>query len=149
MSDSREHPQTEPLTLDQAIQVKVAHLNMIQGVVSRVAGYSASIKNFCVTIVAAVLALYSQRPDEHLAWLALLVVVVFGLLDARYLCVERAFRSLYNSVRREPLSKGSDFYIGPTFEAAHKTREAVLSWSVLWFYLPFLAAIALLLVVLK
>jgi len=73
--------------------------------------------------------------------------MVFALLDARYLCTERAFRSLYDSVRKEPLSKISDFYIGPTFEAAHKTREAVFSWSVLWFYLPFIVAVLLLLVV--
>jgi hypothetical protein len=137
----------EILTVDQAIQLRVAHLTLIQGIISRIASYSAAVKGVSVTIVTAILALYSQKTDLRLGLMAVIVIAIFALLDARYLCSERAFRSLYDSVRRQPLRKASDFYIGASFVVAHKTREAVFSWSVLWFYLPLAGAVVALLIV--
>ncbi len=41
-------------------QMRLAHLNMIQGIIGRVSWFSATIKNFTVTICAGVTALSFQ-----------------------------------------------------------------------------------------
>jgi hypothetical protein len=73
----------------------IAHLNTIQGVVSRLANNSASSKTWCVTAVAALLSLGGAEHDPHIFWIAIVPILVFGYMDTMYLAQERAFRSLY------------------------------------------------------
>lgn len=47
---------------DKLVDLRIAHLNMIQGVISRMSGFSASAKNFCVTVSAAIIAVAFQKP---------------------------------------------------------------------------------------
>lgn len=137
------------LSLDQKIEMRTAHLAMIQGVIGRMSGYCAGLKNFCVTVVAGIFAFYSQRPDDRVLLFAFVVVGAFALLDARYLCLERSFRSLYDSVRLAPLTEATDFYIGLKHRADHSAHAAIFSWSVLWFYLPFGVSMIVLYLVFK
>jgi hypothetical protein len=74
------------------------HLALIQGVVARQAGNSFLIKGWTITLVAGLSALASDKSDRSFAWLAVGVVVVFALLDAFYLAIERSFRRLYADV---------------------------------------------------
>ncbi len=74
---------------DKRAELWVKHLEMIQGIVTRIAGYGASLKNYCLTLTTAVcgFAITLQRP--LVAALALLPLVIFAVLDAQYLRVER------------------------------------------------------------
>jgi hypothetical protein len=74
------------------------HLALIQGVITRMAGNSFLIKGWTITLVAGLTALATDKSDRSFAWIAVAVVIVFALLDAYYLALERAYRTLYADV---------------------------------------------------
>ena len=98
----------------KAAELRVKHLEMLQSVISRMAGQGATLKNYCITLTTAVcgLAITLERPLANL--LALLVVTIFALLDAQYLRLERRFRSMYERVRLENWSARPSFEISLT-----------------------------------
>lgn len=67
-----------------------SHISMLQGIINRMAGNSANCKNWTVTLVAAMLVLLV---DKNLkipnAWICLIPVGMFYLLDCYYLGFER------------------------------------------------------------
>jgi uncharacterized protein (DUF486 family) len=77
---------------EKIAELSVKHLEMIQAVVARLASYGAALKNYCLTLTTAVcgFAITLQRP--LVAALALLPIVIFAVLDAQYLQVERRLR---------------------------------------------------------
>ena len=77
---------------------KVNHLEMIQGVISRMASNSFALKGWAVTLVAGIFALSSKDADKLYFLVAYIPIVVFWGLDAYYLLQERLYRALYNSV---------------------------------------------------
>jgi len=83
-------------------EATIAHLNMLQGVINRMASSSFALKALAVMIAAAVIALASTqqfgRPILPVA--GLLPVVVFWLMDAQYLRLEKLYRALYDDVRK-------------------------------------------------
>ena len=104
---------------------KLAHLQMIQAVVTRMAQNSFSLKGWSVTLASALLALSTNVPDKTLVrLLALLPLLMFWILDGYFLGQERRFRQLYDSVRLDA-EDGVDFamsrkglpsdWLGPMF----------------------------------
>src|SRR3546814_2746520 len=81
------------LSTDKLVDLKIAHLNMVQGAVTRMAGFSASAKTFCITILAAIIALAVQAGTAKLALGAIVAVICLGLLDLYYLTLELRFRA--------------------------------------------------------
>ena len=67
-----------------------AHISMLQGIINRMAGNSANCKNWTVTLVAAMLVLLVDK-DMQIpnAWICLIPVALFYLLDCYYLGLER------------------------------------------------------------
>ena len=78
-----------------------AHLSILQDVIRRMAGNSASCKNWCVVLVAAMLVLVARTDTPAYALLALLPTLLFCILDAYYLALEQAFRRSYNDFVRK------------------------------------------------
>lgn len=74
-----------------------AHLNISQGIISRMANNSANCKTWCVTLVAAILVLVARTDTPVYALIAFVPTILFLFLDAYYLELERYFRGLYNS----------------------------------------------------
>ena len=127
---------------EKFVDLRVAHLNMIQGVISRMSGFSASAKNFCITINAALIAVAFQRQVLWLGGSALMVVVLFCLMDSYYLSLERRYRALYEDVAARPLDAESDMSLkarGPTWRCF---GDSILSVSVFPFYLLLMASMA-------
>src|SRR4051794_12614264 len=75
---------------------RVKHLEMIQAIVTRMAGNSFLLKGWSVTIVAGLFALGGKDANATLVFLAIVPIVIFWGLDAYFLCQERCFRALYN-----------------------------------------------------
>lgn len=98
---------------DQLHSTRVAHLNMIQGIVSRLATFSANAKNFCVTIVAAILGIAFQQQLPLLLIAAAFVVISFGALDVYYLAQERRFRDFYRDVANRPIADAGQLDLTP------------------------------------
>ncbi len=128
--------------LDQA---RIAHLEMIQSVIRRMATITIVLKALAVALTAGVLAFAGAAPDPTaLVVLAALVpVLMLWVLDARYLRLERLFRRLYDTVRRGAAAE--PFTMDVTrFEADEASSLAsAASWSVSWVY----GAIAIVLIV--
>ncbi len=79
---------------------KQKHLEMIQGVITRLSGNSSSAKAWSVGLVTALFALAAHDAERRFAILAVLPALVFWGLDAYYLRCERLSRKLYDAVRR-------------------------------------------------
>lgn len=84
------------------MESKIAHLNMIQAVVSRLASNSFLLKGWSITIVSAIVALAAKDGTPKLVALALFPAIAFWALDGYFLSKERLFRDLYNRVRLLP-----------------------------------------------
>ena len=78
---------------------KVAHLQMIQGVIARMASNSFLLKRWSVTLVAALFALAAANANVLFVYLACFPTFMFWALDAYFLRQERLFRRLYDEVR--------------------------------------------------
>ena len=73
------------------------HLEIMQGVIQRMAENSRSCKLWCVTLVAATLVLVARTGEPQHALIALAPAVLFWILDSYYLSLERGFRDSYNA----------------------------------------------------
>ena len=76
-------------------------LQMIQAIITRLAGNSGALKGFAVTVVTALLGVSINTHQASYAWLGTYPIVVLGLLDAYYLALERRYRDLYNNAVNE------------------------------------------------
>jgi hypothetical protein len=81
---------------------KLKHLELCQNVISRMAGNSFLLKGWSVTLTAGLFALAANNANRHFAWIAVMPVTVFWVLDSFYLRQERLFRALYDDVREKP-----------------------------------------------
>jgi hypothetical protein len=126
---------------DKIADLRVKHLELIQLVIARMANYGATLKNYCITLIATVcgLAVTLQKPWAGL--LALLPTVIFAVLDARYLCSERRFRGLYDKVRREDWSTPPSFEISLRSAPPEPLAGCFLRWAILGFYAPLAVAV--------
>ena len=125
-----------------------AHLSIVQGVINRMAGNSASCKNWCVVLVAAILVLVARTDTTDYAPLALLPTLLFLFLDAYYLALEQVFRNSYNAfVRKLHGDDGivlTDLYVVRPVGAVNKQMLVSLRSTAVWpFYLMLVVAIAL------
>ena len=77
---------------------KEKHLEMIQGVVNRMASNSFFVKGWMVAIAAAILALSIKENDFRLYLVILVPNTFFWWLDSYYLYQEKLFRKLYDFV---------------------------------------------------
>jgi len=79
------------------MSAKETRLQMIQGIINRLAGNSSAFKGWMVTITSALLGVAINNKKEYLGWLAVYGVSVLGVLDAYYLALERSYRQLYKT----------------------------------------------------
>lgn len=91
------------LTMEDEKQAVIKHLEMIQGVVSRLAHDSFLVKGWSMTLLAAgVIFIAREEIHSGLVMLAFAVPIFgFWLLDAYFLWQERMFRNLYDKVRQK------------------------------------------------
>lgn len=131
-----------------------SHLEMLQGVIGRLAGNSASCKTWCVSLTSAlaVVAAGQQLNRPRILSVAALPIVLFYMLDAYYLGLERRFRSCYESFVKK-LHDGTAtiddaFLIAPKLKVRGlfwEAGQAVFSFSI-W---PFYVGLAVILWLLK
>lgn len=86
------------------IESKLAHLQMLQVVITRMASNSFLLKGWSVTLVSALFALAADKANVRFVYLAYFPVLMFWALDGYFLRQERLFRRLYDRVRVQPES---------------------------------------------
>lgn len=82
------------------MEAKLKHLEMIQGVIDRMAGNLFFLKGWAITLIAALFALSAKDTNSAYILIAYLPVFIFWVLDGYFLSQERLFRALYNDVRK-------------------------------------------------
>jgi len=128
----------EPSEFDLANNASViAYLNMMQAIITRLAGNSVQCKTWCFAIVGALVGLAGATKDLRLLWVIAVPLAAFSVADAFYLAQERKYRDLYNG-KIDLIHRGK-FKIEHCFVLQAKAGfwnrvGAFFSWSVLGLY---------------
>lgn len=104
------------------MDAKIAHLQIIQAVIQRMANTSFGIRGWTVSLVAAVFALADPASERLFFALVYFPILAFWILDGFYLGQERAFRNLYDDVRVREENQ-TDFSMATNFDASHWACE--------------------------
>lgn len=100
------------------MQARIAWLQMIQAVITRMSNYGFMLKGWGVTLVAALLALsVGSDAKPGLALMGLFPVFVFWVLDGWFLQTETRFRHLYDWAAAQPDPTEHNFAINPRHSA--------------------------------
>lgn len=112
----------------------IAHFNLLQGIINRLANNSASCKTWCLVIVSALLSLAGATHVSGIVTFALVPVVIFGCLDGMYLAQERAYRSLYTriaqAIRDGSYARGDAYDLRAPPLSFTNFLSALASWSI-------------------
>lgn len=93
---SNSSPQSQPSRVTPDSPSVQSYLNILQGIITRLANNSANCKTWCISLVSAILVVIADKNKPNYAWIALIPIVLFFLLDSYYLGQERSFRDIYN-----------------------------------------------------
>jgi len=102
---------------------RLKHLEMIQAIITRMAGNSFLVKGWSITLIAAILAIAVKDKVYAMVWVAFLPTLMFWLLDVFFLRQERLYRKLWDAKRMEPQVAPTDFSLDTTAVAT-----GVSSW---------------------
>jgi len=131
MNDVNTNPVHPELSANQ-----VAHLTMIQGIVTRLETNCLCLKAVAVSLSVALLAINAALDVQitQLAFLGLVPVGVFIYLDARYLQLGRSYRKLYSAVCQGQPVAPFTMDISAYSSQVPSLFATVCSWSVAWVY---------------
>ncbi len=117
------------------MEAKLKHLELIQGVINRMAFNSFMLKGWSVVLVSAVLVLVSRQGGSRWALIGLFPTFVFWGLDGYFLRQERLYRALYDHVR-VLASDQIDFSMRTTTFKGPKLTwpSSTFSVTLVWFY---------------
>ena len=120
----------EPQRFNADSEAVRAHLNIMQGVIQRMAENGRSCKVWCVTLVSAVLVLVARTGEADHALIALIPAGLLWALDAYYLGLERGFRGAYNmfvgKLHRSTVSLEDLYSVVPTGSAVGRFLWALV-----------------------
>ncbi len=124
------------------------HLDIMQGVIARMAENSRNCKIWCVTLVAATLVLVARTGEPRHALIALVPTLLFLFLDSYYLALERSFIRSQNrfvaNLHKGELNRSDIFIVAPTGMGLNLIGQCLLgSLSILPFYVPVTATVLL------
>ncbi|RCJ27129.1 hypothetical protein A6770_02190 [Nostoc minutum NIES-26] len=111
------------------------------------ANNSANCKTWCISLVSAILVVIADKNKPNYAWIALIPIVIFFLLDSYYLAQERSFRAIYNNFIKELHSGNATFdnlfVLAPMrgFNVVKSLFESSLSFAVYPFYLTLIVTL--------
>lgn len=126
---------------------KRQHLEMIQGIISRMAGNLFFLRGWAITLIAGLFALFVKEANHAYIFLVYFPVVIFWVLDGYFLSQERLFRALYDHVRKLP-EKEIDFSMDTSYyqdDERNSWKRAMLSETLLFFYIPLILIMLVLL----
>ena len=114
---------------------KIQHLQMILGIINRMASNSFALKGWTVTLVVGVYAFWGQQSNKKLFLIAYIPIIAFWLLDSFYLLQERQFRKLYNAVHQLE-GYGINFNLERKPGTLVAYYRSVISHTEILFYIP-------------
>lgn len=122
---------------------KRKHLEFIQNIICRMAGNLFFLRGWTITLIGALLALFSKNNSpDYVFYFLIIVVFIFWILDAYFLSQERSYRDLYNHVRK---LKEEEINFSMDISEYQKYKKNTLIYSMfsltlLIFYVPLVGA---------
>ena len=113
------------------------HLDIIQGVITRLAGNSFTVKTWAVGLITILGGLAAKDADLLFSFALLLPALCFWGLDAYYLRQERLFRKLYAAAAAGTADQFSMDVTGFTNQVDGTFRTA-RSGTIKWLHIPIL-----------
>lgn len=98
---------------------EIAHMEMLQAVITRMGKNSFLLKSWSVALVSALFILSEKNANWNFALLSIFPILVFWSLDAYYLYQERLFRELFNQTRKRKTEP---------FDMSTKSYSSQFSW---------------------
>lgn len=126
------------------------YLNSLQAVINRMAGNSAASKTWCITLISAVIVFATDKGKPDAIWMALIPIILFFVLDAYYLGLERKYRNIYNEfvnkLHANKVEEKDIFLMTPpaTPNTITSTLRASTSISVWMFYVLIIVLLVIL-----
>lgn len=123
--------------------IRIAHLTMLQGVVSRMGSNSFTLKALSATFGSAAVAVMASvdNPSPYYVVSAIVPILIFWLMDAQYLRYERAYRKLYEHVRQGEKIDAYSLNAEPFMTDIRSVIHLAISWSVSLFYVAILLSL--------
>lgn len=124
---------------------KLKHLELIQGVISRMGGNLFTLRGWMITLIVGLSALFLEFGGFELQIILIIVVFIFWVHDGYFLAMERRYRDLYNKVRKMN-NDDIDFSMDiKEFEGYSKNTVlyCMFSKTIAFFYIPTLILILL------
>lgn len=106
------------------MEERLAYLQMVQAVITRMASNSLLIKAWSITLVTALFALAAAGTNPLFVYVAYFPAFMFWALDAYFLRQERLFRKLWDHVRE------ADAEIDFSMDTKPFTDEVDSTWDV-------------------
>lgn len=119
--------------IDDSGENKRKHLEVIQTVINRMASNSFLFKGWSITIIAGISAFATQDSNGLLMIVPIVATLLFWGVDAYYLMLERAFRSLYDEVRLKK-EREIDFQLKVTNIGFRAWLGTAVTRPVLWLF---------------
>ena len=82
-------------------ETRITHLTFLQGVIARMNANSFAIKGFAIAITGGALGTGVSAQQTVILCLGIALVSALWLLNAMYLHMERAYRAVYDLVRKK------------------------------------------------
>jgi hypothetical protein len=77
---------------DASDEAVLKTIDIQQALILRMSSNSSTVKNWCVTVVAAVAVAAIEKGNTNFFWVSVSATVIFSVLDCYYLALERTFR---------------------------------------------------------
>lgn len=84
---------------------KIRNLEIIQGIINRMANNTFLLKGWSVTIIVGIFSLNFENLKNGICLLVYLVIVMFWGLDSYYLQLERQYRCIYYMCLNDEIEK--------------------------------------------
>lgn len=110
------------------------HMDMYQSIITRMASNSAACKKWAIPLITLVLGFVVKEGQGSLAWVTVIPIIIFYILDSYYLMLENQFRDGFN-FSAEKIGAGefkqSDlFKFVPKGEHWKKSLQSKATWPV-------------------
>lgn len=127
------------------MEKKLKHLELIQGVITRMGGNLFTLRGWMITLVVALSAAFLEFGHSELQIILVLIVLIFWVHDAYFLSLECGYRCLYDKVRM--LNEDDIDFSMDIFEFNNLRKTSVwycmLSKTLAFFYIPTMILIGL------
>ncbi|GBL02622.1 hypothetical protein VH1709_contig00167-0007 [Vibrio harveyi] len=107
----------------------IAYLNMIQGVILRMANNSFLIKGWSISLTTAMLAVAAGTKSELFCIISIIPVLLLWWLDAFFFYQEKKYRDIYDYAKSDVLKRDELYSLDPNLllDRSEEKKQEILT----------------------